>query len=95
MQERERRDEDAEEEREPAEPRDRPAVQPPPAGRVDDAEQPRHAADRRRQQHDDDERDERAPDDLQVVVEGVEDAVVGADVSREATTFIAPAYFVP
>ena len=41
----------------------------PPAGRVDDAEHARHAADRRRQQHDDDERNERTPDDLEVIAE--------------------------
>ena len=75
-QEGERRDEDAEEERDAAEPRHRGAVQAAAAGRVDDAEHPRHAADRRRQQHDDDERDERTPDDLQVVAEDVDDAVL-------------------
>ena len=45
--ERERRHEDPEEERDPAEPRDGPDVQPPAARRVDDAEPPRHPADRR------------------------------------------------
>ena len=75
-QERERGHEDAEEEREPAEPRHRRAVDPAAAGRIDDAEKARHPADRRRQQHHDDERDERTPDDLQVVAENVDDAVV-------------------
>ena len=85
-QKRERRHEDPEEEREPAEPRDRRAVEPPAAGRIDDAEQPRHPADGRRQQHDDDERDERSPDDLKVVAENVDDAVWCAPAaSRKAT----------
>ena len=68
--ERERRHEDPEEERDPAEARDRPHVQPPAARRVDDAEPPRHPADRGREQHDDHEREQRAPDDLQVVARG-------------------------
>ena len=63
-QERERRHEDPEEERETAEPRHRRAVQAPAAGRVDDAEHPRHPADGGRQQHNDDESDECTPDDL-------------------------------
>ncbi len=83
-QERERRHEDPEEEREPAEPRHRAHVQPPAAGRVDDAEQTGHPADRRRQQHHDDEGHERPPDHLEVVTENLEDVVVGgAEVSRD------------
>ena len=64
IEERERRHEDPEEDRETAETRDRPAVDPPPLGPVDGAEHPRHPTDRRRQQHDDDERDDRAVEDL-------------------------------
>ena len=48
--ERERGHEDAEEEREAAEARHGRRFEPPPAGPVDDAEQPRHPADRGRQQ---------------------------------------------
>ena len=60
--ERERRDEDPEEEREPAEPRHaarRLAASV--LGPVDDAEQARHAADGRGQEHDDHEGDQRRP----------------------------------
>ncbi len=67
VEEREGRDEDAEEDREPAEPRDRPLVQAPRARLVDDAEQARHAADGGCQQHDDPEGDQRAPEDFGVV----------------------------
>ena len=66
VEERERRDEDPEEDREPAEPRDRPLVEAPRVGLVDDAEQAGHPADRRREQDDDAERDQRAPEDLGV-----------------------------
>ena len=65
----ERRDEDAEEDREPAEPRDRTLVEAARVGLVDDAEQARHAADGRGQQDDDAEGDQRAPDDLGVVAQ--------------------------
>ena len=61
-----------------AEPRHGVAVQPPPAGRVDHAEQPRHPADRRCQQNDDCERDERAPHDLEMVGEDGEHRMVRA-----------------
>ena len=78
MEERERRDEDAEEERDPAEARHGAPVDPPPADGVDDAQQPGHPADRRRQQDDDREGDGAAPDDREVVAERVEDALVHA-----------------
>jgi hypothetical protein len=51
-------------------------IEPPSAWRIDDAEQPRHAADRGRQQDDDDERDDRSPDHLKVVAQNLDDAVV-------------------
>ena len=57
LEERERGHEDPEEEREPAEPRNRVDVQPPPLRPVDDAEEPGHATDRGRQQDHDQERD--------------------------------------
>ena len=60
----ERRDDDPEEDREPAEPRDRPPVETALVGPVDDAEQPRHAADRGRQQDDDAEGDQGPVQDL-------------------------------
>ena len=68
-----------------------------PPGVSTDAEQPRHPADRRREQHHDDEGDERAPDDLQVVAENVEDVVVRrAEVSRDGDdAHHASPYFVP
>ena len=72
----ERGHEDAEEERETAEARDRVSVQAPPAGAVDDAQHSRHPADRRREQHDDDERDDRTPEDFEVIAEHVDDAVL-------------------
>ena len=78
MKERERRHEDPEEEREPAEARHRQLVDAPPAGEVDDAEPPRHPSHRGREQDDDGERDERAPDDLEVIGELVEDAEMRA-----------------
>ena len=74
-QEGERRHEDPEEEREPAEPRHRAAVHAARAGPVDDAEHPRHPADRRRQQHDDHERQHRPVDDLGMVGERLPDHV--------------------
>ena len=66
------RDEDPEEERQPAEPRHRQPVEPPRLRPVDDAEQPRHPADRGGQQQDDHERENRAPDHLEVVGERVD-----------------------
>jgi len=72
----ERRHEDAEEEREPPEPRHGRAIESSSARRIDDAEQPRHPADRRRQQDHDHEGDERPPDDSQVVAENLDDAVL-------------------
>src|SRR5262249_47045863 len=77
-QERERRHEDPEEEGDAAEARHGRAVEAAAARRVDDAEQTRHAAPGRGQQGDDEERDERAPYDLEVIPEDVEDAVVDA-----------------
>ena len=64
LEERERRHEDAEEDRDPAEPRHRVRVQPPRLRPVDDAEQPRHPADRGRQQDHDHERGDRAVENL-------------------------------
>ena len=66
LEERQRRHEDPEEEREPAEPRDRVDVQPPALRPVDDAEEPGHAPHRRRQQDHDHERDGRAVENLGV-----------------------------
>ena len=59
IEESERRNEDAEEDREPAEPRDRASVEPARVGLVDGAEHARHAADRGREEDDDDEGDRR------------------------------------
>ena len=64
VEERERRYEDPEEDREPAEPRDRTSVDPPRVRPIDCAEHPRHPADGRRQEHDDDERDDRPVQDF-------------------------------
>ena len=69
LEERERRDDEAEEEREPAEARHGERLTRRPPGPVDDAEQPRHPADRRGQRDDDHERDHGAVDDLEVVGE--------------------------
>ena len=68
----ERRHEDAEEDREPAEPRDRAPVEPPPVRLVDDAEEPRHAADRGRERDHDHERDRRSVEHLGVLPEVIE-----------------------
>ena len=57
----ERRHEDPEEEREPAEPRHRQRVDAPPTGKVDDAEPPRHPSHRRREDDDHNERDAPRP----------------------------------
>ena len=72
VEERERRDEDPEEERESAEPRHGLPVQPARLGPVDCAEPPGHAPDRGREHEDDPERDERSPDDLEMVAERLE-----------------------
>ena len=61
------RHEDPQEDREPAQPRDRPPVEPALVRGVDDAEQPRHPADCGRQQHHDQEGDRGAVEDLRVV----------------------------
>ena len=72
LQEGERRHEDAEQERDPAQAGDRPDVQAPPLTRlVDDAEDAREAPDRRRQNEDDAERDQEAPEDFRVVSKGL------------------------
>jgi len=69
----ERRDEDAEEEREAAEAWNRLQVDAPAFDRlVDDPEHARDAAHGRGEYEHDHERDEEAPDDVQVVPEGVE-----------------------
>ena len=69
----ERRHEHGEEQREAAEPRDRPAVHPAllPARLVDDAEEARDAADGGRQREHDGERHEEAPEHVLVVEERV------------------------
>ena len=74
IEESERRHEDAEEQRQPAKARHRQTVQSARLRAVDDAEQPRHAADRRRQQHDHREREQPAPHGLEVVAEDAQDA---------------------
>src|SRR5262249_51997815 len=74
LQKRERRDEDAEEDREPAQPRDRAAVESPPVGLVDHTEQASHAAHGRRQENDDHERDRRSVEHLWVIPEALEHA---------------------
>ena len=68
-QERQRRHEDPEEERDPAEPRHRPAVEPPRRRLVDDAEEPGHPPDGGRQENHDSERDSGTPEHLEVVGE--------------------------
>ena len=83
MEEGERRHEQTEEEREPAQARHRQLVDPPAARDVDDAEPPRHPSDGRRQQHDDGESDERPPQDVEVIAELVEDAEMRAGVRRK------------
>jgi hypothetical protein len=79
VEERERRHEHPEEEPDPAETGHRQLVDAPAAGDVDDAEPPGHPSHRRCEQHDDREGDERAPQDLEVIAELVEDAEVRAD----------------
>ena len=69
---RERRDEDSKEKREPAEAWHRAAVEAPALRPVDGAEQPRHPADCRRQEDDDRRSEQRTPDDLQVIGEGLQ-----------------------
>ena len=77
VEERERRDEDAEEQREPAETRHRARVRAPSLPRsVDDSQQPSHSADGRRQQYDDQHGDAEAVEDLEVVPELVPDHFV-------------------
>ena len=78
----ERRHEHPEEEPDPAEARHRQLVHAPPAGDVDHAEPARHPSDCGGQQDDDAERDERSPEDVEVISELVEDAEVRA-VRRE------------
>ena len=72
LDERERRDDDPEEEREPAELRDDPLVDASLARAVDDAEVARDVADDGRQQHDDEEREAGAVEDLRVRAKLVE-----------------------
>ena len=60
------RDEDPQEDREAAEPGDRPPVETTLIRVVDDAEQARHSADRRRQEDNDQEGDRSAVQDLRV-----------------------------
>ena len=72
VEEREGGRQDPEEDRQPAEARDRPLVQPPLVGLVDHPEQARHPPDRRRQHNDDREGDQRAPQELGVRPEVVE-----------------------
>jgi len=74
----ERRHEHPEEEPDPAEPRHGKLVDPPAARDVDHAEPPRHPPDGGRQQDDDREGNERAPEDLEVIAELIEDAEVRA-----------------
>ena len=66
VEERKRRHQDPHEDREPTEPRDRSAVEPPLAGVVDDPEEPRHPADRRCEQDDDQQSDRGAVQDLRI-----------------------------
>ena len=83
----ERRHEQPEEERQPAEPRHGQRVDAPPAGQVDDPEPPRHPSHRRREEDDDDERDDGSPDDVEIVGELVEDAEMRAaepEITRSA-----------
>ena len=72
----ERRHDDAQEDRETAEPGDRAPVETPPLRLVDDAEQPRHATHGRGQENDDPERDRRAVEHLGVIPEVVEHRAV-------------------
>ncbi len=74
VEERERRHDDAEEDREPAEPRDRTPVESALVGRVDDPEQARHAADGRSEHQDHDQRDRGSVEDLRAVPKLVEHA---------------------
>ena len=71
LEERERRYEDPEEDRDAAEPGDRVEVQPATLGPVDDAEQPRHPADRGREQDHDQAREPGAVENLGMVAERV------------------------
>jgi hypothetical protein len=74
--ERDRRNEDPEEDRDAAEARHGPHVQPAPlSGIVDDAEDPPHVRDRRREHEHDREREQEAPDELGVVQQPVEHGV--------------------
>ena len=73
----ERRNEDAEEQRDAAEARHRARVRAASLPRpVDDAEQARHAADRGRQKNDDDQRNREAVEDLGVGAKRVADHFV-------------------
>src|SRR5207237_5781415 len=96
VEERERRHDQAEEEREPAEARHRQLVHAPAPRNVDDSEPPRHPSDCRWQQYHDGEADERAPEDAEMIGKLVEDAEVRAACREHAVSVLrrwdAPAY---